>query len=420
MAPLIAVLALLILVSGFFSGSEIALFSVPESRAQALMEEGRRGARALVSLKQSPERLLIAILVGNNVANIAAASIATFAATRAFGSAGVGLATGVMTLAVLFFGEVIPKSFAAANAVPVSLAVAPLFRGLLRVLAPFVVPLHALTRIILPTESNRLPGVTEREIRALTRMGQEAGSIDPHERELIERVFTLDTTRAWEVMTPRVDIFAWSDALSLDDIADDLKSVPFSRIPVHGSSLDDVTGILYTRDAYQALTSGQGKVALSEVAREPMFVPASATLVRLLSDFQTRRIHLGVVVDEHGGTDGLITLEDILEELVGEIADETDVPDRTVLRVGRNDLLVDGGVGLRELNHFFNTGFPTLEHRSLNGYLLEELGRVPQAGETIVREGVRIEVRLATDTQVERARLSRVMAGDHVEPQSKP
>ena len=402
-----ALLVFLLVLSGFFSGSEIAFFSIGEARARALAEEGRRGARTLLELKGNPERLLITILIGNNVANIGAAAVATYTATRAIGSAGVGVATGVMTLLVLFFGEITPKSFAARNAVRISLLAAPVLKTLSRLLWPLVAPLEALTRATLRQTTDSAPVVTEREIRAMTHLGHVAGEIETHERELIERVFTLDTRRAWEVMTPRVEIFAWEGARRLAEIAPELARVPYSRIPVYGDSLDDVTGVLYLRDAYQALLTGQRDVPLADLARPPLFVPSSVPLIRLLEDFQTRRIHLGLVVDEHGGVDGLITLEDILEELVGEIVDETDVPAEPIVRMSRTQILVEGSADLREINHFFNTSFPLLEHRSLNGYLLEELGRVPEPGEVVEREGVKIEVLAASETLVKLARLTR-------------
>ncbi len=403
----IILLVVLLIISGFFSGAEIAVFSISRAKARALLEEGRPGARALVEVKEKPEHALITILIGNNVANIGAASVATYTATLTFGSAGVGLATGIMTVLVLFFGEITPKSFAARNAASLSLVAAPLLRTLGRVLWPLVAPLEAVVRTLLPPTSN-VPRVTEQEIRIMTRMGHRAGEIEEHERQLIERTFMLDARRVWEVMTPRVDIFAWEDSRTLSDIAEELQRVPFSRIPVYGESADDITGLLYLRDVYQALLAGQRDLPLKKLAREPFFVPSSVSLIRVLQDFQSRRIHMGLVVDEHGGIDGLITLEDILEELVGEIVDETDIPEEPIVRINRNEILVDGVADLREINHFFNTSFPLLEHRSLNGYLLEELGRVPETGETIEREGVRIEVLRASDTQVKRARLRRV------------
>lgn len=233
-----------------------------------------------------------------------------------------------------------------------------------------------------------------------------------YQRRIIAGVPRLDRTRAWDVMTPRVDVFAWPARLTLAEIAAQLRTVPFSRVPVYGESIDDVRGVLYLRDAYDALVSGQRDVTLLDLAREPYLVPGSVVLSRLLRDFQTRRIHLGLVLDEYGGTDGLVTLEDVLEELVGDIVDETDAEEQPLARVSRNEIVAEGYADLREINHFFNTTLPQLEHRSLNGYLLEELGYVPRAGEEIVREGVRIRILEASDTQVLRASLTHL----HTEP----
>jgi CBS domain containing-hemolysin-like protein len=406
----VVLLVILLALSGFFSGSEIALFTVSQARARSLAEEGRRGASALVNLKASPERLLITILIGNNVANVAAASVATYTATQALGSAGVGLATGIMTLLVLFFGEVAPKSFAVSNAVRLSLAAAPVLQALQRILYLLVRPIEVVTRWVLPRGSSVPGGVSEMEIRRMSHMAYLAGMIDEREQRIIEQAFLLDTTKARDAMTPRVEIFAWPESLALSDVADQLRSVSYSRIPVYRDSVDNITGIVHLRDLYQAISSGHRQIALAELARDPFVVPGSMPLSTLLGEFQGRRLHLGIVVDEYGGTDGLITLEDILEELVGEIHDEVDVPEEQIVRLGRNKVLVDASAELREINHFFNTAFPVEEHRSLNGYLLNELGRVPERGETVEREGVRVEVLGATDTHVTHCRLVRLSA----------
>jgi len=234
-----------------------------------------------------------------------------------------------------------------------------------------------------------------------------AADLAERERQMIDRVLRLGSTRAWDVMTPRVDMLAWPASMTLAELAPQLPAVRYSRVPVFRGGIDDVVGVLYTREAYQALVSGQRDVTLGELAREPFFVPGSVALLKLLSDFQSRRIHMGVVIDEYGGTDGLVTLEDILEELVGEIVDETDVEEQPIVRVSRGEVLAEGHADLREINHFFNTGFPQLEHRSVNGYVLEELGYVPRVGAEFEREGVRIRVEDASETQVLRVRLTR-------------
>jgi CBS domain containing-hemolysin-like protein len=406
--PTVLLLAVLVALSAFFSGSEIAIFSLPEARARTMADDGRWGARALLELKANPERLLATILIGNNIVNIGAASMATALAIDLFGSGGVAYATGAMTLLILVFGEVTPKGLASANAEHVSRVVAPSILILSRLLFPVVRPLEALTRsFVRRSQRAGRPTFTEGEIREMHAIAHMEGTIEEHERRLIDRVFRLDDTRAWNIMTPRVDIFAWPASRTLAQIAAELHAVRYSRVPVFGDSIDDVVGVLYTRDAYQALVRGIRDVPLGELAREPFFVPGSIPLTRLLGDFQARRIHLGIVIDEYGGTDGLVTLEDILEELVGEIVDETDVENPSIVRSTRNEVLVEGGADLREVNHFFNTTFPQLEHRSLNGYLLDELGYVPKTGEEFEREGIRIRIVEATEQQVLKALLTR-------------
>jgi putative hemolysin len=248
--------------------------------------------------------------------------------------------------------------------------------------------------------------ITETGVRQLSVLGH-TEVIEEHERELIENAFRLDDTKTWEIMTPRVDIFAWSDALKVSDIANELPDVRYSRVPVYDENIDDITGVMYVRDAYQALLGGRGDITLRSLAREPLIVPGSLSLTKLLRDFQTRRIHMAVVVDEYGGTDGLVTLEDVIEELVGEINDETDETEEPIVRVSRTEVIAMADADLREINHLFNTSLPQLEHRTLNGYLLEELGHVPEPGEKLEREGIMMEVLEATDTQVTRVRLKR-------------
>jgi putative hemolysin len=217
------------------------------------------------------------------------------------------------------------------------------------------------------------------------------------------------------VMTPRVDIFAWRDSLTLADIVGELDDVPYSRVPVYGEDIDDVTGILYVREVYATYVAGRTDVPLNEIARIPFFVPGTLSLTRLLNDFQARRIHMGIVADEFGGTDGLVTLEDVIEELVGEIEDETDIAEEPIFRVSKNEIVVDAGIDVREINYALNLSLPHLENRSLNGLILDELGRVPAEGDVVELGNLRVEILEATETQVRRASLSKV----HVlEPES--
>jgi len=396
-----------ILLSAIFSAAELAVFLPGEGRVRTLADQNVAGAAALVQLRSRPERTLVLLRLADAMSDVSAGALAAYMAFLQWNLLGLALAIGAVALLVLYFGELVPLGVAANHGVRIALMIAPVLLVLTRVLSPLLMLLSRLSRVR-PERRDTVSTITETEIRQLTALGHTEGEIEEHERELIERAFRLDDTKTWEIMIPRVDIFAWQDSKRLGEIVPELGTVRYSRVPVYGESIDDITGVLYLRDVYQALISGQRDVELQALAREPLVVPGSLPLSRLLRDFQNRRIHMAVVVDEYGGTDGLVTLEDVLEELVGEIVDETDVDEDAITRISRNEIIAWGDADLREINHFFNTTLPQLEHRSLNGYLLDELGRVPQPGEKIERENILIEVVDATGTQVTRARLRRL------------
>jgi putative hemolysin len=403
-------LGVAVLASAFLTAAELAIFSVAESRVRTLSDEGFRGAAALRRLRERPERVLVLLRMGDTIADVTAGALAAWVAWTYGDMLGVAVAVGVVSFVILYFGELLPIGIAVNRGLRFALILAPALLFLTRLLGPLLGPVARLAGISPSRRATAPLSITEHEIRQLTALSHTEGGIEAHERDLIERAFRLDETQTWDIMTPRVDIFAWRDSLRLAEIATQLGSVPYSRVPVYGESADDITGVLYVRDAYQALLAGQRDVRLSALAREPLIVPGSLPLARLLRDFQTRRIHLALVVDEYGGTDGLVTLEDVLEELVGEIVDETDVAEEPMIRVSRHEVIAAGDVDLREVNHYFNAAFPQLEHRSLNGYILEELGRVPAAGEQFERDGIRIDILGATDTQVTRVGLRRQAA----------
>lgn len=408
MSAAIGLLVLAVLLVATASAIEVILFGLPYARASELEAEGARGARALAALRARPAGLLATTWLVR-VAGAAIAALAAWDTARLVTGASLvaGLVGVVVAIVLVVLAEFAGKSIAQRAGERAALRVASPIRVVSKVLLPVTWPAELIVRMLAPKFTEILPGISHREIRDLVSPGNGEAVIEEHERRLIERAFLLDQTTAYDIMTPRVDMFAWPDTRTLAEIAPELRSARYSRVPLYSESIDSITGILYIRDAYQALISGQRDVELRALAREPFFVPGSVTLDKLLLDFQTRRIHLGIVIDEYGGVDGLIALEDILEELVGEIVDESDVAQEPIVRLSRNEILVDGSADLREINHFFNTSFPLLEHRSLNGYLLEVFGQVPEPGERISREGVVIEVTAATDTQVLRARISR-------------
>ena len=392
-------------IAAFLTAAETSLFALGDARVRSLVDNGES---ALARIRSQPRSLLVFIRFTEGLA-----ALVVGASAFRLGLLVAGLWSGIAALAIASFvfvivSEIWPRKILGERGVRFALSVAPLMLNVSQLLRPVLWPIERMTRSLPEPRLTAVSEITESEIRQLAALGRSEGSIDEHEGQIIERAFRLDETRVWDIMTPRVDIFAWPDHLTLDQIASQFGTVPYSRVPVYDESIDDVTGVLYLRDAYQALIAGQRTARLRGLARQPLVVPGSLPLTRLLRDFQNRRIHLALVVDEYGGIDGLVTLEDVIEELVGEIEDETDVTEISIVRVSRSEIIAEGDTELREINHIFNTALPLLEHRSLNGYLAEELGRVPQANERLERQGLRIEVLDASETQVLRARITRL------------
>ena len=407
---LVLALFVALFLSAFFTAAELSVFSVPQQRIAALVEARQPGSMALAELRKRPGRVLVMLRLGDSLADLTAGAITGYLAYLEWNVIGAAIAIFLISIVIVFIGELAPLSIAMNRGVSVALLISRPLRFLIKIFGPVIAPLERLSGVIPVRSLDFVTSLTETNVRELNVMGHSAGPIEEHERQLIERAFRLDETKAWNIMTPRVDIFALEDSMTLEQLAQELDTFRHTRVPIYGENIDDITGIVYRDDVYQALVRGPRHLTLKSLARQPVIVPGSISVTRLLREFQTTRVHLALVVDEYGGTDGVVTLEDVLEELVGEIADEKDVAEDLITRVSRSEIIAQGEVDLREINQFFHTAFPQLEHRSLNGYVLEELGRVPDAGETLEREGVTIEVLDATDTQVLRARLRRAAA----------
>jgi CBS domain containing-hemolysin-like protein len=404
---LVAVGIALILFSALLSAAETATFAIGPARLRTLDEEGFKGAEALASLRARPEAMrgsLIVVSVALDGAAVGLLTLSGAAWTGTLGATGGMLAALVLAVTV---GEVLPRTLAGRRPVRIALGMAPAIHALVDAVGFALSPMGRIGDHLDRRDEEAGTNSLERVVREMTEIGQEEGVLEEEESLLVERAFRLDETTAWDVMTPRVNVFAWKDDLTIEEIVRELESVPYSRVPVYRESVDDITGILHVREALETYVSGRRDLTLSQLARAPLFVPGSLTLNRLLRQFQIRRIHMGVVADEFGGTDGIVTLEDVLEELVGEIVDETDVDEEGLKRVSRHELLANGNVDLREVNHAFNVALPQIEHRSLNGFILEELGHVPESGTIMERAGVVIEVLEASDTQVLLCRLRR-------------
>ena len=404
---ILTLLGLCLLLSATLTAAQTAAFQVSESRMRTLKSEGFKGAEALTEVRRR--------------AGHVGSSVRLITDTLNLGTMGIGVATGVLTLErgppalyvmvgvviIIVFADVLPRSIAARHPVRLALASASGLISLTQWTRWISVPVSRLEDALAKNREDEL-SMEERELREIQEIGQEEGVLEESENLLVERAFRLDELTAWDAMVPRVDIFAWQEDLTLSEIIDGLPDVPYSRVPVYKDSVDDVTGILYVREAYERISQGMHDLKLHQISRAPFFVPGSLSLAQLMRDFQAKRIHMGIVADEFGGTDGLVTLEDVLEELVGEIRDETDVEEEEIRRVSRNQIECDAGVDVRDINQALGVALPKLEHRSLNGLILEELGHVPSVGEKLLCGDIRIEIMQATETQVIRAQVTRL------------
>lgn len=379
-------LAAMVVLSAFFSGLEIALFSLGKAHLLTMVESGVRGARTVARLKENPERLLVTILIGNNVVNIGAASVATALAIRLFGSFGIGLATGVMTLLILIFGEIMPKSFAYKWSGRISLLGARPLQVIGWLLFPIVWLLEQLTRALtrLAESRNGRPTVEHRSLLlSLARLGLESGTLDAREHRAVASALRLDRVPVSRVMTPRRDIVAVSHDALIEEAADELLESPYSRFPIYRETKDDVVGMLTLRDAFERLRAGGGGSTVESVASKPHFVPTTMTIGTLMRIFQHERTHQAIVIGEYGETVGLVTLEDIIEEMVGEIEDEADLVRNRIIKLADNRYLVEASVPIEDLNRAVGIAMPGEQHHTLNGLLTDEYQGIPKPGSRI-------------------------------------
>ena len=384
----IITLVILLLLSGFFSSAETAFFSISNTKARHLAKRDRIG-RLINTMKADPHRLLSTILIGNNVVNVGASALATSLAIGMFPGYAVGIATGVMTLLILVFGEVFPKSIATRNNVIIArLAIYPVF-WLSIAFYPLLIFLNFIPRIT--GKIKKSPHVTEEELMTIVEAVEEEGQIKEEEKELIHNIFEFDDTAASEIMTPRGDMFVIDidQDLNLGQILES----GYTRIPVIEGDIDHVIGILTIKDLFLH-TISESTDDVRKIMRAPYFVPENKKLDSLLQQFKKRRNHMAIVVDEHGGVSGLITLEDALEEIVGDITDESDKEESHIVKLKAKEWIVLGKTDNDEVNQKIPINIPdSKEYDTFSGYVLYTTGRIPQENEEILIDGFSINVK---------------------------
>jgi CBS domain containing-hemolysin-like protein len=400
-----ALVVVLLGVSAFFSGSEIALFSLAPHRVGSLRESTDPRARTLARLREDPHRLLVTILVGNNLVNITMTSVATALLVASLGTgAAVPVATLLMAGLVLVFGEIAPKSYGVANAESLSLSVARPVSTAQTVLYPLVVLFDGLAGVV-----NRITGgergietpyVTREDLSALLRTGEAVGAIDEGEREMVEGVFDLSSTRAREVMVPRVDVVAVDVSASLDEVLEICSDRRLTRLPVYRGTLDHVVGIADIRDVERAAREGS---SLEAVLHPTIQVPDTREIDDLLTEMQAERIPMVIVRDEFGETEGILTVEDILEEIVGEIFE---VGEERRIRRTDTGLVVRGDVTVGEVNDALDVHLPREgEFETVAGLINAELGRIGDIGDRVAVDDVTLVVDRVEGNRIRRVQV---------------
>jgi CBS domain containing-hemolysin-like protein len=392
-----AIPALIALVglSALFSGLEVALVSLERGQLRRVVNEKKSGSASLAKLKSNPKRMLITILIGVNLANIGAAAVATDVATGFFGSLGLGVATGIMTFILLVFADITPKAYCYTHAEKISLRFSRIVLSMQYILLPVVVMLELLTKAIFRTVKieEKPKKLSEAEVRAILDIGVEEQVLLREEREMMKEVLEFHDTTVSAVMTPRNVMFTLAARLLLWDALSQVNNSGYSRIPITVDSLDNIIGIVHTRDILRAIEAKTTYMMLKDIARKPLFVSKDMLISKLLKEFQGRHIHMAIVVDEHGGTEGLVTLEDVVEELVGEIMDETDVESLHLKKVDKFTLILSGDVEIDDINEALNVNLPRGDgYSTISGLLHNSLKRIPRNKDHMVINDVHITV----------------------------
>lgn len=403
------VLVVLLALSAFFSSAETALTTVNRLRVRALVDEGDSRAIILSKVIDDPGKLLSAILIGNNIVNISASSIATLLATSFFGNAGAGIATGAMTLLVLIFGEVTPKTMASLKAEKIALGYAKTVYALMFLLTPLIFILDflsgSLLRLVGVDPDKRDDSVTEEDLRTIVEAGHEDGVLEPEEHKMINNVFDFGDHQAKDIMVPRVDMCFLSIDASYEDFVNIYREEKFTRIPVYEETRDNVIGILNVKDLI--LFDKSQEFHVKDFLREAYYTYEFKNTSELMMEMRKNSISIAIVLDEYGATAGLVTLEDLLEEIVGDIRDEFDEAEaEEVQQLAEREYLVEGACKLEDLNDMIGLGIESEDYDSIGGIVIETLQHLPGEGEEVTTEnGTRLVVEKIDKNRIEKVHI---------------
>jgi len=386
-AQSIVILVALLALSAFFSSSETAITSIGRGKLLAIQEMNPQRQRGIEWLVADMQRALTVILIGNNLVNIAASAVATSLAISLLGSRGLLVAVVSMTVVIVIFGEILPKSIAivkpegiVSTSLPMLRVINVIFSPLIWVTVAIVKFLGSIMRLDL---SSRLPFVTREEIEQMVNMGEASGVFEEEERRMIHGVISFEETRVYEIMIPRTDMVAVPGDISIEESIPIFRECGHSRVPVYQKNHDHILGILYVKDLIGAFISGQTNTQVASLVREALFIPETMSIADLFDIMRGKRVHIAIVVDEYGGTAGLVTLEDLIEEIVGEIQDEYDDESALFQKEPDGSYLVKGQMGLEDLSEMLHYPFESSDMDSIGGLVLSLAGRFPDEGQKL-------------------------------------
>ena len=407
----IQLLALLILVflSAFFSSAETSLTTANAIRLQSLADEGNRRAAVALKVKQNPSKMLSAILIGNNLVNNFAASLTTALAIKLFGKGALGAVTAVLTVIILIFGEITPKTYAPANSEKMALSYASIIAMLMKIMTPVIFVINAICRFFLKllhvsTDSSMNP-MTEMELRTIVDVSHKDGVIEKEEREMIYNVVDFGDSQAKDVMVPRADMVTISDTASYQEIREVFRAEKYTRLPVYQNDRDNIVGILNIKDFF--FCDDNAAFDVSHVMYKPYFTYEYKKTSELLLEMQKDSVSIAIVLDEYGASVGMISLEDLLEEIVGEIRDEYDDDEKDwIQKLSDREYRIEGSVKLDDINDALGLSLESEEYDSIGGLIIEKLDHLPTVKESVTTDdGIQITVEKMDKNRIETVRL---------------
>ncbi len=408
--PLFILLVLLVLMSAFFSSSETALINMSKIRLKYLVKEKVKNADKLEKLYEDSNKLIGAILIGNNIVNVATSSIATIITTSRFSNAGLGISVGLTTLVILIFGEITPKNLALKNSESISLFVAPIILFLVRIFTPILFILNNISNLLSALlgqrNDDKKPTITQDELKTIVDVSNQEGVLETDETEMIQNIFEFKDLTVDDIMIQRRDIVAISADMSYDEIIDVFKNKQLSRLPIYEDTIDDIIGVLYAKDLFFTEQSKED-FDIKTVMREPVFVNEFVKISDFFKKMQQVKTHIAIVLDEYGGVAGIVTMEDLVESIVGDIYDEYDQQDEEVRKLKENIYVINGNSKLTEIQDLLQVELVSKDYESLGGYLMDKMGKIPTQGDIYEDENFKFVISSMDKNRINKVKVIR-------------